>query len=132
MCDFYLKYIMINDIINVLTKGGDYMKSLYDKLTDPTNPVWITIYRIYVVAVSILTILAGFFVGVAQLFVDSYWYSFIERVGQMFIVWVAAIFAAAVFYIINMVILNALYNLQKTRVSNELILEHMIKEEETE
>lgn len=107
------------------------MKSLFEKLTDPTNPVWITIYKIYVVAVSVLTVLAGFFVGVAQLFMNTFWYSLIERIGQMFIVWVAAIFAAAVFYIINMVILNALYNLQKTRVSNELILEHMIQEEDT-
>jgi hypothetical protein len=107
------------------------MKSLYEKLTDPTNPVWITIYKIYVVAVSVLTILAGFFVGLAQLFNNSYWYSFIERVGQIFIVWVAAVFAAAVFYIINMVILNALYNLQKTRVSNELILENILQNKDT-
>jgi hypothetical protein len=108
------------------------MKSLYERFTDPTNPVWIAIYKIYVVAVSSLTILAGFFVGLAQLFNNSYWYSFVERVGQMFIVWVAATLAAAVFYIINMVILNALYNLQKTRVSNELILEHMIQKEDAE
>lgn len=107
------------------------MKNLFEKFTNPTNPVWITIYKIYVVAVSIIALLAGFFVGLAQLFMNTYLSSFIERMGQMFIMWVATIFAVAIFYIINMVILNALYNLQKNRVSNELILEHLIKEEDT-
>ncbi|MFW5838478.1 MAG: hypothetical protein ACOCU1_00935 [Bacillota bacterium] len=108
------------------------MKLLYEKVTDPTNPVWIAIYKIYVIGVSVLTVLAGFFLGIAQLFINTYWYSFIERFAQMILMWVAAIFVSAVFYIINMVILNALYNLQKTRVSSELILQHMIQKEDVE
>lgn len=86
-----------------------------NEILNPKNPIWLEILRIYTIVVTGIGLFASFVAFIANL-IDLGFFS------ALFVSLIITV-SALIFYIINMVILNALYNLQKTRKNTDKIVE---------
>ncbi|MFO7969869.1 MAG: hypothetical protein ACQERX_02575 [Bacillota bacterium] len=93
-----------------------------NEILNPKNPIWLEILRIYTIVVTGI----GLFASFVAFFANSIDLGFFSALFVSLIITVSAL----IFYIINMVILNALYNLQKTRKNTDKIVELLEEKKE--
>lgn len=77
-------------------------------LFDPKNPVWLEVVRVFGIFFNILSVLIGLYFAARE------WINF----GQFLLVIIGVIFM----HLINMLSLNALYNLQSIRINSDKLI----------
>ncbi|MFW5888954.1 MAG: hypothetical protein ACOCUD_01100 [Bacillota bacterium] len=86
-----------------------------NELFNPKNPIWLEILRIYTIVITGLGLFASFITFITFL-VNQGIYAAI-------VISILITLSTLIFYVIHMVILNALYNLQKTRINTDKLVE---------
>jgi len=79
-------------------------------LINPLEPIWLEIFKWYIVSISILILISSFFL----LFIYA-----------DIVIMILAIFGSIIHYIIGMVVLNVLYNLQQSRINTDKIVKSL-------
>ncbi len=92
-------------------------KVLHHPLLDPKNPLWLEILRYLVIGLVALLLLAsaiGFILNILQ---GMIFFAIGTLLGGMI--------GAALFYVIGMISLNTLFNIQQIRINTDVMAKHV-------
>jgi hypothetical protein len=98
------------------------MKKFFEKpIFDPKNPIWLEIYRYFVIFLTLLIILVGIILSFSLSryvdFILSGTIYYETNFGQLLIYLIATFLTSSVFYIFGMLSLNLFYNIQEIRIN---------------
>lgn len=97
-------------------------KVLKHPLLDPKNPLWLDILRYVVIIVTILLAIAstlGFILSILQ---GEIFYAIGALLGGAL--------SAALFYVMGMISLNTLFNIQQIRINTDALVKHVTEKKE--